>query len=283
MNKNVEKVHKQTHTISQQHIETDVVICEQPLQINVSFSAAEHFSNIEPFVYTVTMRTPGNEAEQIIGLLLSDGVIGNVQQIITMSADEHSTNNLWDIELEEGCYRNITSINKYQTTFSSCGLCGTTSLKALELKTLPALSLQKHWLNKSLIFSLESRLFQAQTVQHATGGAHCAALFDSTGDLLSIKEDIGRHNALDKLIGYCALNGISLTDAHCYLVISSRVSFEMVQKALMAGIPVLIALGAPSSLAIQAAKRFNLTLIAFAKGNTINVYHGDWRLISDYR
>ncbi|MGB1198569.1 MAG: formate dehydrogenase accessory sulfurtransferase FdhD [Thalassotalea sp.] len=274
------QINKQVNTLNTHLIESDMVICEQPLQVNLVFLSPENNQLLESFVYTITMRTPGNEQALIAGLLLSDGIVNTTSQIISMTTDEDNTSkkNLWEVELTQDCRSQLTSINKYQATYSSCGLCGNTSLNALELKAVKPLSNEKYWLHKQAIFNSEIALLTAQRLQSITGGAHCAALFNLSGEIISLKEDIGRHNALDKLIGNLALNNVLIASSCNYLVISSRVSFEMVQKAIMAGIGVIIALGAPSALAIQAAQRFDLTLIAFLKKETFNVYHGDWRL-----
>lgn len=288
MKSTTEQVNKQVATAKGSSVNTDIVICEQPLQITLVFSGeladgvidslSENFANT--FIYTLTMRTPGDEQAHITGLLLSDGVITDKNQIISMIIDEddNTQENLWNVTLAESCRANIKAINKYQTTYSSCGLCGNTSLKALELKDISPLADTASWLNKQTILDAGQLLFNAQPLQSVTGGAHCAALFESQGVLVAIKEDIGRHNALDKLIGHLALTDVLISESNYFAIISSRVSFEMVQKTLVAGIPVLVALGAPSALAIQAAKRFNLTLIAFLKAETFNVYHGEWRL-----
>ncbi|GHF01333.1 formate dehydrogenase accessory sulfurtransferase FdhD [Thalassotalea profundi] len=280
MRKTTENLFKQLVTDTATNTELDTVICEQPLQINLVISGDGTENGSNAFVYTLTMRTPGDEQAHITGLLLSDGVITNKHQILSMQNDEddNSQGNLWEVTLIASCKDKIKPINKYQTTYSSCGLCGNTSLKALELQGIPPLSNRRNWLSKKQIHQAGKLLFNVQPLQALTGGAHCAAMFDENSELIEIKEDIGRHNALDKLIGALAINNKVIRNDDCFLLISSRVSFEMVQKTLVAGSPILIALGAPSALAIQAAKRFDLTLIAFLKSDSFNVYHGDWRL-----
>ncbi|XQW86558.1 formate dehydrogenase accessory sulfurtransferase FdhD [Thalassotalea piscium] len=280
MKQQIKQVTKQVHTLQSHVVDSDVVINEQPLQINLVFVANNNEVTPESLTYTVTMRTPGDEKAHIIGMLLSDSVITQLDDVVSITFEDNDDQpqNIWDVELVSECKKNIKALTKYQPTYSSCGLCGTTSLKSLELKELTPLSSKRNWLEKQLVFDAERLLFNEQILQRATGGAHCAALFDQQGNMIALKEDIGRHNALDKLIGQLALNAIPTKNACTYAVISSRVSFEMVQKILVAGIPVLIALGAPSALALQAAKRFNLTLIAFLKAETFNIYHGEWRL-----
>ncbi|GAA5137474.1 formate dehydrogenase accessory sulfurtransferase FdhD [Thalassotalea piscium] len=281
MKKNIEQVNKKVHTLNSNTLDSDKVICEQPLQIKLTFISKGVI--LDSLIYTVTMRTPGDESAHITGLLLADGVITDTTQMIKLMPenDENNQSNSWEVELDSSRKASLKSINKYQPAYSSCGLCGNTSLQSLEMKVLTRLPSNRHWLNKRFIFTAENALLKEQYLQKITGGAHSAALFDQNGHMIEIKEDIGRHNALDKLIGQIALTNTAFNYSESYVVISSRVSFEMIQKVLVAGIPVLVALGAPSGLAIKAAKRFNLTLIAFLKADSFNVYHGEWRLKSD--
>ncbi|MGB1261651.1 MAG: formate dehydrogenase accessory sulfurtransferase FdhD [Cognaticolwellia sp.] len=265
----------------------DHVVIEQPLQIRLLWKVHNN-SEYHSQVFSITMRTPGDDKALIIGLMQSEGIIAHYHQLesVLPEVDEqqaHTTNddeinNQWRVTLTAGVVPNIKSLERFQVTYSSCGLCGTTSLKSLELKNPPRLNQTPHWLAFDMICAMPElmRTAQAQFVQ--TGGSHAAALFDKSGQLLDIKEDIGRHNALDKLLGTrLAANDIDQSPA-CVLV-SGRISFEIVQKTVMAGIAVLIAVGAPSALAILAAKRFDLTLIGFTKKTGFNLYHGDWRLL----
>ena len=223
-------------------LQLDQVIIEQPLQIRLKWQ----LGNDEPYqsqIFSITMRTPGDDKSLIIGLLQSEAVI------------QH-----------------------FQVTYSSCGLCGTTSLKSLEMKTPPSLDENQHWLAFEVISAMPKIMRAAQSQFVQTGGSHAAALFNKQGVLVDIKEDIGRHNALDKLLG-ASLMHRHISQSQYSILVSGRISFEIVQKTVMAGVAVLIAVGAPSELAILAAKRFNLTLIGFTKNTGFNVYHGDWRLM----
>jgi len=256
---------------------TDIVIAEQPLQISLSWQEKGLDTTK---VFAITMRTPGDDEQLILGLLLSEGIIQSINDINSISTEENeetTEHNLWEVKLSSEITPNIASLERFQITYSSCGLCGTTSLKSLELKNPPILNDEHDWLPITHIYAFPEIMRQHQLLFEKTGGVHTAALFDEQGKLIIIKEDIGRHNALDKLVG-TILQQSSSNLTHQAIVISSRISFEMIQKTVMVGVPVLIAIGAPSDLAIKAAKRFNLTLIGFANRHSFNVYHGDWRL-----
>ena len=261
---------------------SDRVIVEQPLQITLVW-VNNHDDNPLEYsqVFSITMRTPGNDRQLILGLLMSEGVIDSVENIADISPNlTEGNNNLWEVTLSKGIVPELSSLERYQMTYSSCGLCGTTSLKSLELRNPPILCEQKHVLSITDILLMSEKMREQQVLFNVTGSSHAAGLF-SGNNLLDVREDIGRHNAVDKLFGAllesrsCASTKIP---EHLACLVSSRVSFEIVQKSVMAGIAILIAVGAPSDLAISAAKRFNLTLIGFTSNNGFNVYHGEWRL-----
>jgi FdhD protein len=262
---------------------SDRVIVEQPLQITlVWINHLDDNPSENSQVFSITMRTPGNDRQLILGLLMSEGVIDSFEDIADISPNTtESNNNLWEVTLSKGLIPELSSLERYQMTYSSCGLCGTTSLKSLELRNPPILSEQKHVLSIADILLMSGMMKKQQSLFKVTGSSHAAGLFNGNC-LLDIREDIGRHNAVDKLFGAllesrsCEANEIP---EHLACLVSSRVSFEIVQKSVMAGIAILIAVGAPSDLAISAAKRFNLTLIGFTSENGFNVYHGEWRLI----
>tara|TARA_R110002167_G_scaffold142953_5_gene332123 strand:+ start:40528 stop:41415 length:888 start_codon:yes stop_codon:yes gene_type:complete len=260
----------------------DSVITEQPLEINLHWHS-EH-QGLESKVFAITMRTLGYDKFLILGLLFSEGVIKNFSDVKSISpdnADQEMRNNSWHVYLANGKQPKLTSIERFQTTYSSCGLCGATSLKALELKDPPnllSLTTQSQF-NAEDIYTLANKMRAQQQLFNVTGGVHGAALFNQQAQLLSVFEDIGRHNAVDKLVGQRVFEQASLhVEQLLVMVVSGRVSFEIVQKAVMAGISILVAVGAPSDLAIKAAQRFELTLIGFASPQSFNVYCGDWRI-----
>jgi FdhD protein len=271
----VTKISKSRYQNENRHLMNDHVVVEQPMQIRLFWQQG----NIEKEqVFSITMRTPGDDEALILGLLLSEGVIDNYQQVdsITLETDD-DIGNLWEVKLVSDYLPTINNLERYQVTYSSCGLCGTTSLKSLELKSPQRLDNEKEWLSISRVYEMPEVMKQQQRVFQQTGGCHAAALFDVQGQFISLYEDIGRHNAVDKLLGARLKNGLLKSQPSC-VVVSSRLSFEIVQKAVMSRICVLISVGAPSDLAISAAKRFDLTLICFVKENSFNVYHGEWRL-----
>ena len=282
---------------------TDVVIVEQPLQVTLSWSQD---GQRQESIFAITMRTPKNEQVLIIGLLSSEGVINSLKDIesVAMDADEKD-NNQWLVQLAPNVVPVLASLERYQITYSSCGLCGATSLNALELKNPIQLTQaeQGFYFPINRITRLSVQMAEQQKLFSQTGGVHSAALFDNQANLLHSFEDIGRHNAVDKVIGHHLLKQHKLLEKNkplkqplkkqallspemplervselLVLLVSSRISFEIVQKAVMAGFSILVGVGAPSDLAIQAAQRFDLTLIGFVSERGFNVYHGDWRL-----
>ncbi|GLX80433.1 sulfurtransferase FdhD [Thalassotalea insulae] len=255
----------------------DQVITELPLQIRLIWQEQQQTKQqINSKIFSITMRTPGQDQALILGLLYCEGIIKTFNDVIKISAESESTNQ-WEVKLATHCQPDLTGLERYQLSYSSCGICGTTSLKSLELKNPPTLSDNRHWLNASAIYNLPKMMIQHQRLFQQTGGVHAAALFDENSQIIQVNEDIGRHNAIDKLVG-SLIDGQTKVPKNSTLVVSSRVSFEIVQKAVMLGVPVLIAVGAPTDLAITAAQRFNLTLIGFAGSQSFNLYHGHWRL-----
>jgi len=294
------QANKVVYHLGKRQLSVDTLIKEQPLQVKLSWGNASTFADAERQVddensltsriFAITMRTPGNDKELIIGLLLSEGVIKSYGDIAEITFDKSDENqkldkfNLWDVKLATGKVPHLDTLERYQVTYSSCGLCGTTSLKSLEFKNPPKLCQEKSWLAVNQVTLMPEKMRNHQGLFIDTGSAHAAALFDQQGQLVSLFEDIGRHNALDKLLGHLTLmrdndHSLNLTNK-LSVVVSGRISFEIVQKTVMAGIPVLIAVGAPSDLAIQAAKRFDLTIIGFASKESFNLYYGEWRLHS---
>jgi len=274
---------KQTKLVRKNSVDT--VIVEEPLQITLSWLEQGIVNNK---VFTITMRTPGHDYFLIIGLLHSEGIIKQlnyVESIKMASEDGEDIDNEWLVTFTSGFIPDLSSLDRYTVSYSSCGLCGTTSLKSLQLKTEINLTVPDHKnvIEAESLLLLSNKMRHKQTLFDYTGGVHGAALFDQKLSLQQVHEDIGRHNAVDKVIGSLLVSGKpSQISPLWVLFVSSRISFEIVQKAIMAGIHVLMGVGAPSALAIQAAQQFDLTLIGFASDKGFNVYHGDWRLANNF-
>lgn len=263
---------------TQVSLSIDSVIVEEPLQISLIYS--DRLGHEQERIYLVTMRTPGDDLYLVTGLLLAEGIIKNASDIIgindQLDADEIFQNKI-NVRLSADVIVDWALINRDTTSFSSCGVCGKSSIQSLELRDIPHLDTAEHWLPGHLIPYFGDQLRQYQTMFMQTGGVHGCGLFDAKGALLLSCEDVGRHNALDKLIGKLALSP-QLEKHQKIVFLSGRISFELVQKVLVSGISVLVAVGAPSNLAINMAKRFNLTLIGFSRNGGFNVYHGAFRL-----
>jgi FdhD protein len=255
----------------------DQVAVEEPLQIRVSYRFKDA-RRVESAA--VTMRTPGNEKELAMGFLLAEGMIASAADVIEIralgsdSANEILVELADHVDVDEWHMRRATVLN------SACGLCGKRTLEALP--ETAALLRDGPRLRPELLYRLPPLLRERQAGFGVSGGLHAAARVTSDGQLGAVFEDIGRHNALDKLIGHCVQEGLTpLSDS--LLFISSRGSFELVQKALAAGCPVLATIGAPSSLAIEYAREREMTLIGFVRDEYFNVYAGDWRVGTEAR
>ncbi|MFE5239017.1 MULTISPECIES: formate dehydrogenase accessory sulfurtransferase FdhD [unclassified Streptomyces] len=251
----------------------DTLVAEEPLEIRL---------NGRPLA--ITMRTPGDDFALAAGFLVSEGVIGEgseVQSIVYCAgatADGVNTYNVVDVKLAPGVVVPDITLERNVYTTSSCGLCGKASLDAVRTTTRhPVADTPPVRVTPALLAALPDRLRDAQRVFDRTGGLHAAALFSTEGELLDIREDVGRHNAVDKLVGR-ALTDDRLPLSQVILLVSGRASFELAQKAVMAGIPVLAAVSAPSSLAVDLAAESGLTLVGFLRGQSMNVYAGDHRI-----
>lgn len=251
-----------THTVERE----DWIAVEEPLEIVLESGPVE---SRQRRTASVTMRTPGADDELAAGFLFAEGVIrdpADVQRIVPCGHP-----NAVRVELPPGVEFAFDSLERHFTTTSSCGVCGKTSLDSLAMRTTPLSDTERPRLSSVVIHNLPAILREAQPTFDRTGGLHAAALFDVSGKLLSVREDVGRHNAVDKLIGAELLAGrLPLTDR--VLLVSGRASFELAQKALAAGVPVLAAVGAPSSLAVDLAIRFGLTLVGFVRDHRFNIY-----------
>ena len=253
----------------------DFAVSEEPLKIVLHWIAQTTGEYLEK-TFMVTMRTPGDDHALVTGLLISYGIINNAQQISSISSDEF---NQCDVTLAPSVHLDWNSLTRQFISHSGCGICGTNNVKKLAQTFLMDIDETSEWLPLPLVFTFSARLREHQVFFTATGGVHSAGLFD-VDNCLAVKEDVGRHNAVDKVIGETMTRALLSTKN--ILMLSGRVSFELMQKAVAAKIPVVVAIGAPSSLAIAVAKQFNITLIGFVSDQTCNVYHGDFRLIKSH-
>ncbi|MGH3314065.1 MAG: formate dehydrogenase accessory sulfurtransferase FdhD [Streptomyces sp.] len=253
----------------------DTLVAEEPLEIRL---------NGKPLA--ITMRTPGDDFALAAGFLVSEGVLGAAEELANIvycagATDEGSnTYNIVDVRLSPGVPVPDIALERNVYTTSSCGLCGKASLEAVRTTARWAVEDPVDGpirLEPAVLSCLPDRLRAAQRVFERTGGLHAAALFTPGGELLDVREDVGRHNAVDKLVGRALQQGtLPLRDS--VLMVSGRASFELAQKAVMAGIPVLAAVSAPSSLAVDLAAETGLTLVGFLRGSSMNVYAGEHRL-----
>ncbi|MFG2025981.1 formate dehydrogenase accessory sulfurtransferase FdhD [Streptomyces sp. NPDC048825] len=253
----------------------DTLVAEEPLEIRL---------NGKPLA--ITMRTPGDDFALAAGFLVSEGVLGDQQELQNIvycagaTVDGSNTYNIVDVKTASGVVIPDITLERNVYTTSSCGLCGKASLDAVRTTARWAIDdgeAAPVRLEPELLASLPDRLRASQRVFDRTGGLHAAALFTEDGELLDIREDVGRHNAVDKLVGRALQNGM-LPLSRTILLVSGRASFELAQKAVMAGIPVLAAVSAPSSLAVDLAAESDLTLVGFLRGASMNVYAGEHRI-----
>jgi len=255
---------------------TDAVAIEEPLEIRLGL---HENGKLQHRPISITMRTPGDDFELAAGFLLTEGILDSRQQIerIHHCGQGKGATNTLRVDLVAGVEVDLKRLERNFYTTSSCGVCGKSSLAALATGARAVTTPAGFRVEAALIDDLPRRLYERQAVFHSTGGLHASALFSRSGELLGLREDVGRHNALDKLIGARFLeDALPLDEA--ILLLSGRASFELLQKAVMAGIPVVCAVGAPSSLAIDAAREFGVTLLGFVRGNRFNVYTGQERL-----
>jgi len=251
----------------------DTFVVEEPLEIRLDG---------DPL--SVTMRTPGNDFDLAAGFLVSEGVVSRADEVTAIrycagaTEDGSNTYNVLDVSLAPGVPRPDTSLERNFYTTSSCGLCGKASLDAVRTQATWQVADDGVRIGADTLTELPDRLREAQRVFDRTGGLHAAGLFTTDGELLALREDVGRHNAVDKLVGWALRSG-RLPLRETVLMLSGRASFELVQKAWMAGIPVMAAVSAPSSLAVDLAEEAGITLAGFLRGTSMNVYAGRHRIL----
>lgn len=244
----------------------DTLAVEEPMEIRVGGRAL-----------TVTMRTPGDDFDLAAGFLVSEGVLHAADEVVGIrycagaTADGGNTYNVVDVALAEGVAPPDASLERNFYTTSSCGLCGKASLDAVRTSAAWTVAEDPLRIGPEVLTALPDRLRAAQRVFDSTGGLHAAGLFTADGEMLCLREDVGRHNAVDKVVGHALRSGL-LPLRETVLMVSGRASFELVQKAIMAGIPMLAAVSAPSSLAVDLAAEGGLTLVGFLRGASMNVY-----------
>jgi FdhD protein len=252
--------------------EPDLLAVEEPLEIRLSCAAS---GRREHRVVSITMRTPGHDPQLAVGFLFTEGILTS----LTSFAAVHrcAAKNVVRVELQPDVEVDWKRLERHFYAASSCGVCGKASLQALRVNPPSPVASQWPLVEAEVIYNLPAALRQGQEVFGRTGGLHAAALFDVCGNLLCLHEDVGRHNALDKVIGAQFLAGRTpLSDS--VLLVSGRASFELVQKAAVAGIPILAAVGAPSSLAVSLAREHGLTVIGFVRQERFNIYTGAQRV-----
>jgi FdhD protein len=257
-------------------MQPDLLAVEEPLEIrlgcDVNGRRVHH-------PVSVTMRTPGDDRDLAIGFLFTEGIIAEREQVLSVHACK--SGRTVRVDLRPGVAVELTRLERHSYTTSSCGVCGKTSLESLRIRSPRRLAMNSPVVEPAVIQRLPGLLRAAQSVFDRTGGLHAAALFDPDGDLLCLREDVGRHNALDKLIGAQFIAGCTPL-SNAVLLVSGRASFELVQKAVVAGIPILAAVGAPSSLAVSLADDHGLTVLGFVRPDGFNIYTGAQRIRSQW-
>lgn len=259
----------------------DQLATEEPLEIRL-------IAGQERRTLAVTMRTPGADFELAAGFLFGEGVITQRDQVrrisycIDRTIDDEQRYNIVNVELARDHLPDLERLERHFYTSSACGVCGKASLEALKLRECRAVAAGPQ-VPAELIYRLPEQLRAEQGLFAATGGLHAAALFTAQGELLALREDVGRHNAVDKLIGWSLLHGTGEAQRppleQCIMLVSGRASFEILQKCLAAGVPLVCAVSAPSNLAVSVAQAFGMTLIGFLRGERFNIYAGPERIL----
>jgi FdhD protein len=258
----------------------DLISIEEPLEISIKFKDQDKWVNQ---ILSITMRTPGHDEDLVRGFLFNEQIVQNISHIESIKSfgdkvGQYKIQNKILATLNNSQNVNITKIKREFLTNSSCGVCGKSSLDALEIIKKDKTSLTEPKLTKEVILQSPEILRNSQSEFSKTGGIHASGLFASNGKLIAISEDVGRHNALDKLVGNI-LNNKLLNSKEQFITCSGRLNFELVQKVLMTNIGIMIGVGAPTSLAIDLASKFNMTLIGFVKKDSFNVYTNNQKVI----
>ena len=258
----------------------DLISIEEPLEISIKFKEKDDWIKR---ILSITMRTPGDDKDLVRGFLFNEQLIKNIKDIDTIESfgDEVGQYNIQNkilATLNNSENINISKIKRDFITNSSCGVCGKSSLDALEIIKQNKTNPDQPKISKEVIIKSPTILRENQSEFSKTGGIHASGLFNSNGDLISVKEDVGRHNALDKRIGFALING-QIDPFKQFITCSGRLNFELVQKVLMTDIGIMIGVGAPTSLAIDLANKFDITLIGFVKRDSFNIYTNNKKVI----
>ena len=258
----------------------DHISVEEPLEMSLKFKKDDKW-NIENI--SITMRTPGNDEDLVSGFLYNERIIENINEIEKVekkgeTVGDYNLQNKIEATINNTKNLDIGKIKKNFITNSSCGVCGKTSLDSIEVLKTNKIDLSFPKINYNIILKSPELLQNNQSEFSKTGGIHASALIDDKGEVIAIREDVGRHNALDKLIGHALKNKI-IKPENQFIACSGRLNFELVQKALMSNIGLMAGVGAPTSLAIDLAKRFNMTLVGFVKQDSFNIYSNKERII----
>ena len=258
----------------------DLISIEEPLEISLKYKEYDKWINQS---LSITMRTPGDDEDLVKGFLFNEQIIQNINDIESVESygekvGQYNIQNKILATLSNAKNINISKIKRDFLTNSSCGVCGKSSLDAIEIIKKNKTDSLEPKINKEIIIQSTSILRQSQSEFSKTGGIHASGLFKSNGELVALKEDVGRHNALDKLVG-CVLSNQQLDPKSQFITCSGRLNFELVQKVLMTDIGIMIGVGAPTSLAIDLANKFDITLIGFVKSNSFNIYTNNKKVI----
>ncbi len=267
------------HRLGQISADADAVAIEEPLEIRLGYSTPDGRATRS---ISITMRTPGDDNDLAAGFLFTESIVSSPADIASIEvcgppAPDSGHHNVIRVELRPDVTVDLGRLQRHFYTTSSCGVCGKTSLDALRVVGHAPLAAGVSPFSEALLISIPEKLRAAQRTFEETGGLHAAAAFDVDGNLVAVREDVGRHNAVDKVVGALLRDG-RLPAGELGMMVSGRASFELMQKTLVAGMPLLAAVGAPSSLAVQLAREFNLTLVGFLRGDSFNIYSGGDRL-----
>jgi FdhD protein len=275
----VSKISGDSANLPDRDLVEDRVAVEEPLEIRLGFSTPEGRTASS---ISITMRTPGDDAELAIGFLYAECIIQNAGDVLSVehsgpSAPDTGSHNIIRVDLAAHVDADLDRLQRNFYTTSSCGVCGKSSLDALRVIGAKPLDNDMGQFSKDVLIAMPGALRDRQRAFEQTGGLHAAAAFNSQGEILVVHEDVGRHNAVDKVVGSLLTQDL-LPASDLGLLVSGRASFELMQKTLIAGIPLLAAVSAPSSLAVQLANEFNVSLVGFLRDDTFNIYSAGERI-----